>query len=76
MNNDVNIFCNLHTCRITCHHVPCNEQRQRRNVIMMNNIDDDNDDIHVIRTNFHVQNKRKPIDEEEQDEREKGKNGV
>ncbi|VDN87297.1 unnamed protein product, partial [Brugia pahangi] len=70
-SNDVNIFCNLHTCHITCHHVPCNEQRQRRNVITMNNIDDDDDnddDIHVIRTNFHVQNKHKPTDEEEKDE--------
>ncbi|VIO97191.1 conserved hypothetical protein [Brugia malayi] len=66
-SNDVNIFCNLHTCHITCHHMPCNEQRQRRNVITMNNIDDDDDDddIHVIRTNFHVHNKHKPTDEEE-----------
>lgn len=62
-SNDVNIFCNLHTCRVTCHHVPCNEQRQRRNVIMFDN--DDNNEIHTINSNFHVQNNGKAEYDEE-----------
>ncbi|VDM94887.1 unnamed protein product [Thelazia callipaeda] len=31
-SNEVNIFCNLHTCRVACFHVSCSERRFRRNV--------------------------------------------
>ncbi|MCP9260486.1 Shc-transforming protein 1 [Dirofilaria immitis] len=41
-SNDVNVFCNLHTCRVTCQHISCNEQRQRRNSTDSNNNDNNN----------------------------------
>ncbi|VDM94100.1 unnamed protein product [Onchocerca ochengi] len=64
-SNDVNIFCNLHTCRITCHRTSCKEQRQRRNVMMVNDADYDNNTVHIIKTNFHVQDKRKEMEKNE-----------
>uniref|UniRef100_A0A915Q476 ZP domain-containing protein n=1 Tax=Setaria digitata TaxID=48799 RepID=A0A915Q476_9BILA len=65
-SNDVNIFCNLHMCHITCHHTPCNNGRQRRNVRMPNDVE--NNVIQIAEINFHVKNNDKTLQDEKRRE--------